>query len=95
MDIMLQRLRCEGKCFECGEEEHFAHNCPKKKTAANARAIVAEMSDELKELLRQELFAEADVDKKAVVVARRIEAEEEVAPVDESNADEEDFMQSQ
>ena len=53
------------------------------------------MSDELKDLLRQELFAEADVDKKAVVVNRRVEEEEEVTSVEESNADEEDFMQSQ
>ena len=57
--------------------------------------IINLMSEELKDLLRQELFAEADVDKKAVVVARRVETEEEVAPVEESNADEEDFMQSQ
>ena len=89
MHVSLQRLRREGKCFECGESGHYARQCPKKKTVQTARAIVAELSDELKELLRQELFAEADV---ASSSARRVE---EVEIIEESQSDDEDFPQSQ
>ena len=57
--------------------------------SSSARAIIAELSDEMKELLRNELFAEADL-------SRRVEVETvEDTPVEECNADEEDFTNSQ
>ena len=49
MDIVMNRMRRENRCFECGEHGHFVRNCPKKKSRVAARAIVAELSDDLKE----------------------------------------------
>ena len=91
MQVTLQRLRNEGKCFECGRSSHYARQCPKKKTVQTARAIVAELSDELKELLQNKLFAEADL-VQAAQNAHCVEVEE---VVDESHSDDEDFQPSQ
>ena len=84
-------MHYKGKFFKCKEEGHFTYNYPKKKTAANAHAIVTRMSDELKDLLRQDLFTEADVERKAVEDYYI----EEVTPIEESNINKENVIQSQ
>lgn len=85
MQVTLQRLRSEGRCFECGQTGHIARHCRKKKTTQVARAVLAELSDELKELLRNELFAEADL-------ASTSKTEE---VLEENNAEDEDFQTGQ
>ena len=81
----MNRMRRENRCFECGEQGHFAKNCPKKKSRAVARAIVAEMSDDLRELMRQELIAELDATPAtAEEVVRQVEEESAEVPLETS-----------
>ena len=91
MDIVMNRMRRENRCFECGEHGHFARNCPKKKSRVAARAIVAELSDDLKELLRQELIAEMDTTPTtAEEVVHRVEDEPAEVPLETSEGCEEE-----
>lgn len=85
MQVTLQCLRSEGRCFECGQTEHIARYCQKRKTTQIARAVLAELSDELKELLHNKLFAEVDLTSTS-------KTEE---TLEESNAEDEDFQTGQ
>ena len=79
----------KGSVLNVENQATMRGSAQKKKSTQTARAIVAELSDELKDLLRQELFAELDVASETV---HRVE-EQEV--VEESQPGDEDFSQNQ
>ena len=80
MDLYVQCMKSENRCFECGDKGHYAKQCAHRaKKEVMARALIEEMSEDMKEVLRQELAAELD---------RRVIAEqEEAVPKEEDFGD--------